>query len=276
MNPNEDRSHQDRDKLSTIFDQYLAGGLSPIELGERILAESVSISTSGSANVDLDRSRRTGLNEVVYAQGKTNEDLLHCISRILSGDLVSTEVLATRVSEEQALFVTQALENVRWNRVAHTLRVGRSEKPGSSLEDRSLKTPYVMVVTAGTTDFGVAYEAVETLDWMGVPCRLVQDIGVAGPYRLFGRLEEIRQASVVVVVAGMEAALPSVIAGHVSCPVIGVPTSVGYGTNFGGLTALLGMLNSCGSNVSVVNIDGGFRGGFVAGLMCRQLIAARG
>jgi hypothetical protein len=122
------------------------------------------------------------------------------------------------------------------------------------------------VVSAGSSDMPVAEEARETLAWMGIECELIHDVGVAGPHRLLSRVDELRRADVIVVVAGMEGALPSVVAGHVDCPVFAVPTSVGYGANFGGVAALLGMLNSCAANVAVVNIDAGFKAGYLAGL----------
>jgi NCAIR mutase (PurE)-related protein len=132
----------------------------------------------------------------------------------------------------------------------------------------------VVVVTAGTSDLPVAEEARETALWTGARVRLIQDVGVAGPHRLAANLGVLRGADAVVVVAGMEGALPSVVGGHVACPVIAVPTSVGYGASFGRLAALLGMLNSCAANVAVVNIDAGFKGGYLAGLIARH--AARG
>jgi hypothetical protein len=125
----------------------------------------------------------------------------------------------------------------------------------------------VAVVTAGTSDQPVAEEARETADWMGARTDLIVDVGVAGPQRLQAQLHRIQPADVVVVVAGMEAALPSVVGGHVACPVIGVPTSIGYGASFGGVAALLGMLNSCAANVTVVNIDAGFKAGYIAGMI---------
>jgi NCAIR mutase (PurE)-related protein len=128
----------------------------------------------------------------------------------------------------------------------------------------------VAVVSAGTTDMAIALEARETLAWFGVPTILFQDVGVAGPFRLIARVSQLRSCAAVIVVAGMEGALPSVVGGQVGVPVIAVPTSVGYGTNFGGLTALLGMLNSCAANVTVVNIDGGFKAAYVAGLIALQ------
>ena len=128
----------------------------------------------------------------------------------------------------------------------------------------------VVVVTAGTSDLPVAEEARETLEWMGVEVTVIHDVGVAGPHRLPLHLDKLRGADAVVVVAGLEGALPSVVGGHVDCPVIAVPTSVGYGASFGGLAALLGMLNSCAANVTVVNIDAGFKAGYVAGLIARR------
>jgi NCAIR mutase (PurE)-related protein len=133
----------------------------------------------------------------------------------------------------------------------------------------------VAVVTAGTSDLPVAEEARETLDWMSVEAAMIFDVGVAGPHRLPERLAELRGADAVVVVAGMEGALPSVVGGHVACPVVAVPTSVGYGANLGGVAALLAMLNSCAANVTVVNIDAGFKAGYVAGLIASRAAAAR-
>ena len=135
------------------------------------------------------------------------------------------------------------------------------------------RAPKVAIVTAGTTDLPVAEEARETLDWMGVDAVMIQDVGVAGPHRLPERLPQLADADVVVVVAGMEGRLPSVVGGHVPCPVIAVPTSVGYGASCGGLAALLSMLNSCAANVTVVNIDAGFKAGYVAGLIANRATA---
>ena len=128
----------------------------------------------------------------------------------------------------------------------------------------------VAIVTTGTSDIAVAEEARETADWMGAKTDLIVDVGVAGPQRLLAKLDRITKADAVVVVAGMEAALASVVGGHVACPVIAVPTSIGYGANLGGIAALLGMLNSCAANVSVVNIDAGFKAGYIAGMIAVQ------
>jgi NCAIR mutase (PurE)-related protein len=152
-----------------------------------------------------------------------------------------------------------------YNAAARTFRLDGGVGVQSS--GPKLKMGRVAVVTAGTSDLPVAEEARETLDWMGVETVLVTDVGVAGPQRLLAKLPLIVGSDAVVVVAGMEAALPSVVGGHVACPVIGVPTSIGYGASFGGVAALLGMLNSCAANVTVVNIDAGFKGGYIAGLI---------
>ena len=132
-----------------------------------------------------------------------------------------------------------------------------------------------MIVTAGTSDLPVAEEARETALWTGAAVEMVQDVGVAGPHRLAAKLPLLETADAIVVVAGMEGALPSVVGGYVACPVIAVPTSVGYGASFGGIAALLGMLNSCAANVSVVNIDAGFKGGYVAGLIAKNAARRR-
>ena len=131
------------------------------------------------------------------------------------------------------------------------------------------------VVTAGTSDLPVAEEARETAVWTGAQVNLIQDVGVAGPHRLTANLTQLEGSDAVVVIAGMEGALPSVVGGYVACPVIAVPTSVGYGASFGGLAAMLGMLNSCAANVTVVNIDAGFKGGYLAGLIARNVARAR-
>jgi NCAIR mutase (PurE)-related protein len=162
---------------------------------------------------------------------------------------------------EQAAVLVPRFPGAIYNSAAKTFRIQR----GPSAKRIGL----VAVITAGTSDLPVAEEAIETLDWMGTETRLIQDVGVAGPHRLPERLAEFEHADAIVVVAGMEGALPSVVGGYVSCPVIAVPTSVGYGASLGGISALLSMLNSCAANVTVVNIDAGFKGGYVAGLIAR-------
>ena len=159
----------------------------------------------------------------------------------------------------------------QYNSVGRTFRIPLAEaQSGGDGETASVDRGKVAIVTAGTSDLPVAEEARETALWTGAQVNVIQDVGVAGPHRLTANLGLLQGADAVVVVAGMEGALPSVVGGHVSCPVIAVPTSIGYGASFGGLAALLGMLNSCAANVTVVNIDAGFKGGYIAGLIARN------
>ena len=209
------------------------------------------------AAVDLARAARCGFPEVVYGEGKTFEQ----IAAVFRAQRDAGQpALATRVSEEVGGRLAAAFPDAAVNAIARTVRLGGADRG----------TGFVPVVTAGTTDRPVAEEAAETLRWMGVRTAVVADVGVAGPHRLPERLPELAGADACVVVAGMEGALPSVVGGHLPCPVVAVPTSVGYGANFGGLSALLGMLNSCAANVVVVNVDAGFKGGYVAGLIAAR------
>ena len=212
-----------------------------------------------SARVDLDRPRRCGFPEVVFCEGKTSESVVEIFAALIDA---GQEAFGTRASPEQAAAVCQRFAHTEHNSVARTIRVRHSEeKPAIGK---------VVVVTAGTADRPVAEEAIETLRWMGCAVERIEDVGVAGPQRLLAEVPRLRDADAIVVVAGMEGALPSVVGGHVACPVIAVPTSIGYGASFGGIAALLGMLNSCAANVTVVNIDAGFKAGYVAGLIARQ------
>jgi hypothetical protein len=174
------------------------------------------------------------------------------------------------MSVHQATELGSRFPNAHYNAVGRTFRILRpvEEKEGRAVPPADAGE--VVIVTAGTSDLPVAEEARETALWTGARVRLIQDVGVAGPHRLTANLGYLRNADAVVVVAGMEGALPSVVGGHVACPVIAVPTSVGYGASFGGLAALLGMLNSCAANVAVVNIDAGFKGGYLAGLIAHH------
>jgi NCAIR mutase (PurE)-related protein len=224
--------------------------------------------------VDLDRRRRCGFPEVAFGPGKTLEQLCQVVSTLIEH---GEPVLATRIDQEQAAGLLAAFPQGRYNEVARTFRLDvkpdepspgpvRQGSPQASLKGRGM----VAVISAGTGDLPVAEEARETLDWMGVDVTMIHDVGVAGPQRLPARLADFEHADAIVVVAGMEGALPSVVGGYVSCPVIGVPTSMGYGANFGGVSALLSMLNSCANNVAVVNIDAGFKAGFLAGLIATR------
>lgn len=211
------------------------------------------------AEVDVDRRRRCGFPEVVYCEGKTTEAII-AIFEALSDH--GQSCFGTRISPEQADGLLQRFPEGEHNGLARTFRIPN----GQSLPI----VGKVAVITAGTSDRPVAEEAVETLRWMCCGIDLIVDVGVAGPHRLQEQRLRFADADAVVVVAGMEGALPSVVGGFVDCPVIAVPTSVGYGASFGGVAALLGMLNSCASNVTVVNIDSGFKGGYVAGLIARR------
>jgi len=217
-----------------------------------------------AATVDLDRRRRCGYPEVIFGPGKTVEQICQIAATLVEH---GEPVLATRIDEQQAVGLLAAFPSGRHNKVARTFRFGGQPSPNPSRQDRGNSKSFVAVISAGTGDLPVAEEARETLDWMGVSVTMVHDVGVAGPQRLPERLADFEHAAAIVVVAGMEGALPSVVGGYVSCPVIGVPTSVGYGANLGGVSALLSMLNSCANNVAVVNIDAGFKAGFLAGLI---------
>jgi NCAIR mutase (PurE)-related protein len=219
----------------------------------------------GEVSLDLDRQARCGFPEVVYGENKSVETLVKTCQRLIDEGL---PVLATRVSADKAGQLGTAFPAGRYNAVGRTFRVAGRAEPEQ-------RVGRVAVITAGTSDLPVAEEAAETVDWMGVNVEVIHDVGVAGPHRLRAHLDKIVTCDAVVVVAGFEGALPSVVGGYVPCPVIGVPTSVGYGASFGGLAALLGMLNSCASNVTVVNIDAGFRGGYLAGLIATRAAAVQ-
>ena len=232
----------------------------------------------GEAQIDLDRHRRCGFPEVVFAEGKT----VAAMEKIFQAQLEhGSEVLATRMTAAQAAELAAKFPQARYNAVGRTFRISPSKAAEggggqeSALGVCGILSGKVVIVTAGTSDLPVAEEARETALWTGAAVEMVQDVGVAGPHRLAAKLPLLETADAIVVVAGMEGALPSVVGGYVSCPVIAVPTSIGYGASFGGIAALLGMLNSCAANVAVVNIDGGFKGGYVAGLIAKNAARAR-
>lgn len=216
----------------------------------------------GYANVDTNRQERTGVGEVIYGAGKTAEQIAGIMTALSeSGQEL---VLATRMDQEKAL-ETQALlpeelsQRCIYNQTSRILCLGELPSPNGN--------GTIVVACAGTSDLPVAEEAAFTAEALGNCVTRLYDVGVAGIHRLLSHESELASAHCVIAVAGMEGALPSVIGGLVSCPVIAVPTSVGYGTSFGGVTALLAMLNSCASGVSVVNIDNGFGAGFQASLI---------
>ena len=213
----------------------------------------------GYAHVDLQRRARCGFPEVIFCQGKTCEWIEGVVQKLIEA---KQHCLATRVSMEQAAFLATRFPSAQQDRVANTfwLPAGVPETPVGR----------VTVITAGTSDLPVAREALVTAQALGTNVNLLVDVGVAGIHRLLRHHQEFSGADAIVVVAGMDGALPSVVGGLVDCPVIAVPTSVGYGAAFGGLAPLLTMLNACSANVVVVNIDGGFKGGYVAALIARR------
>lgn len=243
--------------LLDILKRFIPGGDERQAAVAEIEAFRGTAEISGAA-IDLDRAERCGFPEVVFGEGKPPELLVEIFQR---QHLAGQRAFATRVSDEQAAAVIAAFPGADHHKIARTLLLWEHETA------ESFDAAEVAVVTAGSCDASVAAEAAETLRWMGVGCALIEDVGVAGPQRLIRHVPLLQTMKAVVCVAGMEAALPSVVGGHLSCPVIGVPTSVGYGASFGGVTAMLSMLTCCSSNVVTVNIDAGFRGGYVAGLI---------
>jgi NCAIR mutase (PurE)-related protein len=209
------------------------------------------------AVIDAERQKRTGYPEVVYCAGKTDGEAAAIITSMRDRDI---PVLATRVRKNLGGEIIARFPGAVYDETSGTATVGvfcKSEK----------RTGLVTVVSAGTSDMPVALEAARTAEFFGSRVECITDVGVAGIHRLFARLNDLRRARVIVAVAGMEGALPGVIAGLVSAPVIAVPTSVGYGASFGGIAALLGMLCACAPGISVVNIDSGFNAGYQANLI---------
>lgn len=209
----------------------------------------------GFAKVDLDRQKRRGFPEVVYCSGKTRGQIKRIARQILENRQI---LLLTKLNREDFSYLKKTYPRLKYNPQAKIGYIGKI---------KTKKKNYVCVVTAGTSDIAVAEESVATLEVMGSRVIKLYDVGVAGLHRLADKLKIIRKADVVIVIAGMEGALASLISGLVSRPVIAVPTSCGYGANFAGLSALLTMLNSCSPGVGVVNIDNGFGAGYLAGLI---------
>lgn len=210
----------------------------------------------GFAQVDLHRALRKGFPEVIFGSGKTPAQIVKIAGALLRHD---PRILITRVNDRHVRALRRKFRGAIHHESARCVTIER--KPLSK------RRGFIAILCAGTSDIPVAEEAAVTADIMGNRVERIYDVGVAGLHRLLGRLDQIRGANVVIVVAGMEGALPSVVAGLVAKPVIAVPTSVGYGASYGGIAALLGMLNSCGSGVTVVNIDNGFGAGYAASQM---------
>jgi NCAIR mutase (PurE)-related protein len=239
--------------------------LEALARGERTVAEAVAelehlpFRDLGFASVDTHRHLRQGFPEVVLGEGKSAEQIAAILGELAKG---GANLLATRVAADKAEAVVARVQGARYLPVPRAIVV--EQRPIERL-GRGM----VAVVSAGTSDMPVAEEAALTAELTGNEVVRIFDVGVAGIHRLLARREELTRAQVIVVAAGMEGALPSVVAGMVRCPVVAVPTSVGYGASFGGIAALLGMLNSCAAGVTVVNIDNGFGAGYAAALINR-------
>ncbi len=233
-----------------ILEEVKKGTLT-VEEAKALLCQD-SFEEMGYAKLDTDRKARTGFAEVVFCSGKADSHLLQIYGRIYQKE---GEVLGTRASAEQYRLVKEEFPKVQYDPISRILKIEKRDK---------VRTGKIAVCTAGTADIPVAEEAAQTAEFFGTSVERVYDVGVSGLHRLLSRLEVIRQANCVVAVAGMEGALASVIGGLVEKPVIAVPTSVGYGANMHGLSALLTMINSCANGIAVVNIDNGYGAGYMA------------
>ena len=251
----------DKSKLEDLLNSVQDGKTSVDEALKRL--ESLPYENLGFARLDLHRDLRQGLPEVVYCQNKTPEQVLEIMRRLWEHH---DRVLGTRVSPEIANYVLERLPEAIFDPVSRLLRLSKGESPVPE-EDN----PYVMVVTGGTSDIPVAEEAAQTLEFLGNRIVRAYDIGVSGVHRLLDQQSLLSEADVIISIAGMEGALTSVVGGLVSCPVIGVPTSVGYGASFQGISALLAMLNACAPGIAVVNIDNGFGAAVYAHLILRRI-----
>lgn len=244
------------EQLRALFEQVRAGAVDVAAALERL--RHMPFEDLGFAKVDHHRALRHGMPEVIFAKGKTPEQVVAIAGCLLKN---APNVLITRADKDIAAAVRDAFPSVEYHPLSGALRFwGDKTIHGKGK---------ICVVCAGTSDMPVAEESVITAEVMGNEVEAIYDVGVAGIHRLMNNRARLAEARVIVVCAGMEGALPSAVGGLVSCPVIAVPTSVGYGASFHGLAALLGMLNSCASNVTVVNIDNGFGAGYVASLINR-------
>lgn len=247
----------DRAALKTMLTAVRAGRLSVAAAAERL--KHLPIDALGFASLDTHRSLRRGFPETVYGPGKSIEQIVAIVGRLAAARQTA---MVTRVGPEVHAAVSRRHPKAEYHVEAHALVL----RSGAQRKGRA----GVVVLTAGTTDIGVAEEAALTAELMGEEVRRIYDVGVAGLHRLLSHRETLAKANVIVAVAGMEGALPSVVAGLVDCPVVAVPTSVGYGAGAGGFAALLAMLNSCAPGVAVVNIDNGHGAGCLASLINRR------
>lgn len=244
------------EKLRELLEQYKSDQCSLDDVMTRL--KHMPYENIGFARVDHHRNLRQGFPEVIFGQGKTNEQVAAIVERLLNAD---ANVLVTRTTPEAYQLVAQLAPDAVYHQIARAITIRRN--------NQSRGKGQIAIVSAGTSDMPVAEEAAITAELAGNDIERFYDVGVAGLHRLLSERERLSQMRVIVCCAGMEGALPSVVGGLVAVPVIAVPTSIGYGASFGGLAALLGMLNSCSSNVLVVNIDNGFGAGFTASLINR-------
>jgi pyridinium-3,5-biscarboxylic acid mononucleotide synthase len=249
--------------LRDLLEQVRTGGLTVEAALQRV--EGGGVADLGYAHVDLHRRQRCGFPEVIFCEGKTPEWVEGVVRKLVEA---GQDCLATRVNTEQAEMLARRFPQAQLDRIARTFWLPTPESIARKHAGR------VFVLTAGTSDLPVAKEAENTARALGCDVSLVADVGVAGIHRLLRYRDQFVGADCIVVVAGMDGALPSVVGGLVDCPVIAVPTSIGYGASFGGVAALLTMLNACSANVVAVNIDSGFKGGYVAALIARRAVGA--
>ncbi len=249
-----------REQVRQALEKWKRGAITEDEVIRIIAAQSVE--AIGYAQVDHQRSARQGFPEVVFCQGKSPAQVAEIVARLAAK---GTAVLATRADAAQAKGVRAKVRRAVYHADARVVTIAPKVK-------RRATDHFAMVVTAGTSDIPVAKEAALTIEAFGHHVETLFDVGVAGIHRILRHATRLAEADVVVVAAGMEGALPSVVGGLVSAPVIAVPTSIGYGASFNGVAALLGMLNTCSSNVTAVNIDNGFGAGFVAGTILNRVV----
>jgi hypothetical protein len=244
------------EKLKELLLSFKKGKISLEKIIEHL--KHLPFEDLGFARIDHHRSLRKGFPEVIYGQGKTPEQLIAIIEKMLSSNQT---VLVTKLEKATYDKIKKQVQEIEYNEQAQAAAINRSSK--------IIREGIILVITAGTSDIPVAEEAAFTAEVMGNKVHRLYDVGVAGIHRLLQEKDILFSAKIIIVAAGMEGALPSVVAGLVPAPVIAIPTSVGYGTSFGGLSALLAMLNSCSSGVAVMNIDNGFGAGYFASLVNR-------
>ncbi|MCF8369745.1 MAG: nickel pincer cofactor biosynthesis protein LarB [Bacteroidales bacterium] len=251
----------DKNKLTQLLNDVKEGRLDINHALHKL--RTLPFENLGHTKIDNHRDLRQGIPEVVYCESKTPEQILSIMQRILESH---NKVLGTRANPEKAAFIQKHISDSVYDKESRLLMVNRPEE-----DDAIKKTGMVMVITAGTSDIPVAEEAAKTLEFLNVKVERAFDIGVAGIHRLFDVSDKLYEADVIICIAGMEGALTSVVGGLVSCPVIGVPTSVGYGTSLQGFAPMLTMLNSCATGVAIVNIDNGFGAATVANSIIQRI-----